>query len=132
MVSTNQCFHQDTISRKTATQSWRVLSTNETDYPCRTPTRYFKVSGRLPLKNYYCYSLLLLLFLLLLLLFIITIITTTIINTTNIIIIVIIIIIISSVNKNQIYLTYPIFVFLNLAFGGYCLHFQVYAINSMI
>ena len=33
MVSTNQCFYQDTISRKTATQGWRVLSTHETDCP---------------------------------------------------------------------------------------------------
>ena len=33
MVFTNQCFYRDTISRKTATQSWRVLSTHEIDYP---------------------------------------------------------------------------------------------------
>ena len=33
MVSTNQFFYRDTISRKTATQGWRVLSTHETDYP---------------------------------------------------------------------------------------------------
>ena len=33
MVSTNQCFYPDTISRKTATQGWRVLSIHETDYP---------------------------------------------------------------------------------------------------
>ena len=40
--------------------------------------------------------------------------------------------IISSVNKNQIYSTYPMFIFVKLAFGGHCLHFQVYTINSMI
>ena len=28
----HQCFSRDTKSRKTATQSWRVLSTHETDY----------------------------------------------------------------------------------------------------
>ena len=38
----------------------------------------------------------------------------------------------SSVNKNQIYLTYPMFIFVKLTFGGHCLHFQVYTINSMI
>ena len=40
--------------------------------------------------------------------------------------------IISSVNKNQIYSTYPMFIFVKLAFGGHCLHFQVYTINFMI
>ena len=40
--------------------------------------------------------------------------------------------IISLVNKNQIYLTYPIFIFVKLAFGGHCIHFQIYTINSMI
>ena len=40
--------------------------------------------------------------------------------------------IISSVNKNQIYSTYPMFIFVKLAFGGHSLHFQLYAINSMI
>ena len=39
---------------------------------------------------------------------------------------------IRSVNKNQIYSTYPMFIFVKLAFGGHCLHFQVYTINSMI
>ena len=39
---------------------------------------------------------------------------------------------ISSVNKNQIYSTYPIFIYVQLAFGGHCLHFQVYTINSVI
>ena len=39
---------------------------------------------------------------------------------------------ISLVNKNQIYSTYPMFIFVKLAFGGHCLHFQVYTINSMI
>ena len=39
---------------------------------------------------------------------------------------------INSVNKNQIYSTYPMFIFVKLAFGGHCLHFQVYTINSMI
>ena len=48
-----------------------------------------------------------------------------------IVIIVIIIIMISSVNKNQIYSTYPMFMFVKLDFGGHCLHFQVYTINSM-
>ena len=59
---------------------------------------------------------------------------------TFIIIIIIIIIIIttkprhiiSSVNKNQIYSTYPMFIYVELAFGGHCLHFQVYTINSVI
>ena len=40
--------------------------------------------------------------------------------------------IISSVNKNQIYSTYPIFIYVQLAFGGHCLHFQLYTINSVI
>ena len=40
--------------------------------------------------------------------------------------------IISSVNKNKIYSTYPMFIFVKLAFGRHCLHFQVYTINSMI
>ena len=40
--------------------------------------------------------------------------------------------IISSVNKNQIYSTYPMFIFVKLAFGGHCLRFQPYTINSMI
>ena len=31
-----------------------------------------------------------------------------------------------------IYSTYPMFIFVKLAFGGHCLHFQVYTINSMI
>ena len=59
-------------------------------------------------------------------------------KTVIIIIIIIIIIttkprhIISSVNKNQIYSTYPMFVFVKLAFRGHCLHFQVYTINSVI
>ena len=44
----------------------------------------------------------------------------------------IIIIILSAVNKNQIYSTYPMFIFVKPAFGGHCLHFQVYTINSMI
>ena len=39
---------------------------------------------------------------------------------------------ISSVNKNQIYSTYPIFIYVQLAFRGHCLHFQVYTINSVI
>ena len=39
---------------------------------------------------------------------------------------------ISSVNKNQIYSTYPMFIYVELAFGGHCLHFQVYTINSVI
>ena len=39
---------------------------------------------------------------------------------------------ISLVNKNQIYSTYPMFIFVKLAFGGHCLHFQVYTINSVI
>ena len=39
---------------------------------------------------------------------------------------------ISSVNKNQIYSTYPMFIFVKLAFGRHCLNVQVYAINSMI
>ena len=47
-------------------------------------------------------------------------------------IIIIIIIIISAVNKNQIYSTYPMFIFVKVAFGGHCLHFQDYTINSMI
>ena len=38
----------------------------------------------------------------------------------------------SSVNKNQIYSTYPMFIYVELAFGGHCLHFQVYTINSVI
>ena len=37
-----------------------------------------------------------------------------------------------SVNKNQIYSTYPMFIYVELAFGGHCLHFQVYTINSVI
>ena len=49
-----------------------------------------------------------------------------------IITIIIIIIIISAVNKNQIYSTYPMFIFVKVAFGGHCLHFQDYTINSMI
>ena len=49
-----------------------------------------------------------------------------------IIIIILIIIIIISVNKNQIYSIYPIFIYVQLAFGGHCLHFQVYTINSVI
>ena len=40
--------------------------------------------------------------------------------------------IIGSVNENQIYSTYPIFIYVQLAFGGHCLHFQVYTINSVI
>ena len=40
--------------------------------------------------------------------------------------------IISSVNKNQIYSRYPMIIFVKVAFGGHCLHFQVYTINSMI
>ena len=40
--------------------------------------------------------------------------------------------IISLVNKNQINSTYPIFIYVQLAFGGHCLHFQVYTINSVI
>ena len=39
---------------------------------------------------------------------------------------------ISLVNKNQIYSTYQMFIFVKLAFGGHCLHFQFYTINSMI
>ena len=39
---------------------------------------------------------------------------------------------ISSVNKNQIYSTYPMLIYVELAFGGHCLHFQVYTINSVI
>ena len=35
-------------------------------------------------------------------------------------------------NDNQIYSAYPVFIFVKLAFGGHCLHFQVYTINSMI
>ena len=46
--------------------------------------------------------------------------------------IIIIIIIISAVNRNQIYLTDPMFIFVKLAFRGHCIHFQVYTINSMI
>ena len=49
-----------------------------------------------------------------------------------IIIAIIIVTIISAVNKNQIYSTYPMFIFVKLAFGGQCLHFQVHTINSMI
>ena len=45
---------------------------------------------------------------------------------------IIIIIIIGAVTNNQIYLTYPMFIFAKLAFGGHCFHFQVYTINSMI
>ena len=41
-------------------------------------------------------------------------------------------IIITSVNKNQIYSTYPIFIYIQLAFGGHCFHFQFYTINSVI
>ena len=40
--------------------------------------------------------------------------------------------IISLVNKNQINSTYPIFIYVQLAFRGHCLHFQVYTINSVI
>ena len=40
--------------------------------------------------------------------------------------------IISSVNKNQIYSRYPMIIFVKVAFGGHCLHFQVYTINSLI
>ena len=40
--------------------------------------------------------------------------------------------IISSVNKKQIYSTYPMSIYVELAFGGHCLHFQVYTINSVI
>ena len=47
-------------------------------------------------------------------------------------IIVIILIIIILVNKNQIYSTYPMFIYVELAFGGHCLHFPVYTINSAI
>ena len=39
---------------------------------------------------------------------------------------------ISLVNKNQIYSTYQMFLFVKLAFGGHCLDFQFYTINSMI
>ena len=39
---------------------------------------------------------------------------------------------ISLVNKNKIYSTYQMFIFVKLAFGGHCLHFQFYTINSMI
>ena len=39
---------------------------------------------------------------------------------------------ISLVNKNQIYSTYQMFIFVKLALGGHCLHFQFYTINSMI
>ena len=34
-------------------------------------------------------------------------------------------------NKNQIYSTYPMFIFVKLAFGRHSLHFQVYTINSV-
>ena len=40
--------------------------------------------------------------------------------------------IISLVNKNQINSTYSIFIYVQLAFRGHCLHFQVYTINSVI
>ena len=33
MASTNQCFYWDTISKKSVTQGWRVLSAYETHYP---------------------------------------------------------------------------------------------------
>ena len=36
--------------------------------------------------------------------------------------------IIGSVNKNQIYSTYPMFIFVKLAFPGQCLHLQVYTL----
>ena len=58
--------------------------------------------------------------------------TTTTTTTTTTIIIIVVIIIISLVNKKQIYSTYPMFIYVELAFGGHCLHFQVYTINSVI
>ena len=48
-----------------------------------------------------------------------------------IIIVIIIIIIITTVNKNQVYSTYPMFIFFKEAFGGHCFHFQVYNINCI-
>ena len=48
-------IYQDIISRESATQGWRVLSTHETDYPRRMPRQYFKLLGVIVVIIYYYY-----------------------------------------------------------------------------